>query len=190
MAVTQRITDAEYEDLALRDSDAVWELWDGVPREKPGMSATHNSVPPLLGHVLLNQIDWDVYAVRVDAPRLRVATGTYFVPDVAVVPLALEAEVDPAGLEVYAAPLPFVAEVWSPSTGAYDVNVKLPRYQERGDAEIWRLHPFERTLTAWRRQPDGSYAATTYRGGVVPIASLPGVAIDLDALFDRRRPGA
>jgi len=25
--------------------------------------------------------------------------------------------------------------------------------------EIWRIHPDERTLTSWQRQPDGSYAA-------------------------------
>ena len=77
-----------------------------------------------------------------------------------------------------------MVEVWSPSTGAYDVETKLQGYRERGDAEIWFIHPYERTLTAWRRQPDGSYAEETYRGGLVPVASLPGVVIDFDALLD------
>ena len=60
-------------------------------------------------------------------------------------------------LEVYDQPLPLVVEVWSRSTGDYDVEEKLAVYQQRGDLEIWRIHPYERTLTAWRRLPDGSY---------------------------------
>ncbi len=59
---------------------------------------------------------------------------------------------------------------------------KLPLYRQRGDEEIWFIHPYERTLTVWRRRPDGSYSEERYAGGIVPIASLPGVSIDLDAL--------
>jgi hypothetical protein len=33
-------------------------------------------------------------------------------------------------------------------------------------------------------QPDGSYTEETQPGGIVPVALLPGVAIDLDALLD------
>lgn len=86
-------------------------------------------------------------------------------------------------LEVYEAPLPLVVEIWSPSTGDYDINTKLGEYQQRRDLEIWRIHPYERTLTAWRRQPDGSYAETTYTGGVVHPVGLSNVTIDLDTLF-------
>ena len=59
----------------------------------------------------------------------------------------------------------------------------FPDYQQRNDREIWFIHPYERTLTAWRRKEDGSYAQAVYRSGLVQPASLPGVAIDLDALF-------
>jgi hypothetical protein len=83
-------------------------------------------------------------------------------------------------------------EVWSRPTGAYDFETKLQGYRERGDRENWFIHPYERTLTAWRRQPDGSYAEEIYRGGLVAVAScpqspgvpFPGVMIDLDALLD------
>ena len=83
-----------------------------------------------------------------------------------------------------------MVEVWSRSTGAYDVETKLQGYRERGDAEIWLIQPYERTLTAWRRQPDGSYAEETYRDGrggrfvPSPGVPFPGVVIDLDALLD------
>ena len=86
-------------------------------------------------------------------------------------------------LEVYEEALPLVVEVWSPSTGAYDVEVKLLEYQRRGDLEIWLIHPYERTLTAWIRQPDGAYAEAIYREGVVRPSALPGVEIDLVSLF-------
>jgi Uma2 family endonuclease len=86
-------------------------------------------------------------------------------------------------LETYAAPLPLVVEVWSPSTGEYDLETKLREYQLRSDLEIWRLHPYERTLTAWRRQPDGSYSESRHEAGTVQPIALPGVTIDLDALF-------
>ena len=69
-------------------------------------------------------------------------------------------------------------------TGHYDVATKLQGYRERGDAEIWFIHPYERILTAWRRQPNVSYAEETYRGGLVPVASLPNVIIDFDALLN------
>ena len=73
--------------------------------------------------------------------------------------------------------------MWSRSTGDYDVEEKLAVYQQRGDLEIWRIHPYERTLTAWRRLPDGSYDETIHHEGVTRPTALPSVEIDLAALF-------
>ena len=190
MAVAQRMTAAEYRELALRDSDAKWELWDGVPREKPTMSWEHNATYSLLGHLLWSQLDWNAYNVDINAPRTRINPWNYYLPDVAVVPVAYQRRLNRGELAVYTDPLPRVVEVWSPSTGGYDIGAKLRGYQQRGDEEIWSIHPYERTLTAWRRQADGTYEETVYHGGVVEVRSLPGVAIDLDALLDRRRPGS
>jgi hypothetical protein len=39
-------------------------------------------------------------------------------------------------------------------------------------------------LTSWQQQPDGSYQETVYRGGTITPVALPGVTIDLEALFD------
>ncbi len=76
-----------------------------------------------------------------------------------------------------------MAEVWSPSTGDYDVEDRLPEHQRRGDAEIWRLHPYERTVTIWRRLDDGSYSESVVVSGSVQPIALPGVTIDVDPLF-------
>jgi Uma2 family endonuclease len=103
-----------------------------------------------------------------------------------VIPVALEQAQRgrPGTLETYDDPLPLVVEIWSPSTGDYDVDTKLPEYQARGDLEIWRIHPFERTLTTWVRQADGRYVETVYSGSVVRPRFLPNVEIDLGQLFE------
>ena len=187
MATTTAISEQEYRELALNDPERNWELWDGVPVEKPLMSAIHNAAAFLLGHFLQSQLDWRVFQVNVNGDRTRISPRAYFIPDVIVIPAAYQRalENDPLALGVDAEPLPFVAEVWSPSTGHYDVATKLHAYRQRGDEEIWFLNPYERTLAASRKQPDGTYSETLYTGGIVPVLSLPGVAIDLDALLER-----
>jgi Uma2 family endonuclease len=173
-----------YERVALEDDDRVWELHCGRLVEKPGVTVEHADVLNMLAVMLGRQLDPGRYRVRANTSRTRWSPAGYFVPDVCVVPDELAQKLRGTGaLEVYTDPLPFVAEVWSPSTGRYDVNTKLPEYQRRGDAEIWRIHPYERTVTVWRRRPDGSYAETLHREGVLSLAALPDVRIDLAALF-------
>ena len=58
MVVANHISEQEYRELALNDPDHLWELWDGVPREKPLMSMKHEDVSFLLGHILQGQLDW------------------------------------------------------------------------------------------------------------------------------------
>ena len=186
MAIETRISDETYERRALAEPDQKWELRDGVLREKPGTTAAHNWLEVELGFLLMSQVDRSIYQVRIDSGRVRRPGATYFIPDVFVVPtdyvIPLLDQQDV--LEVYDRPLPLVVEVWSRSTGDYDVEEKLAVYRQRGDLEIWRIHPYERTLTAWRRQLDGSYEETMRREGIVRPSALPGVEIDLAALFD------
>lgn len=74
-------------------------------------------------------------------------------------------------------------EIWSLSTGTYDVDRKIPGYQARGELEIWRIHPFGRVVTIWRRQDDGRYVESGPRGGTIAPDTVPDVLIDLDALW-------
>ena len=184
MAVEQLISEEAYQRFVLSGVEGSWELHDGRLVEKPAMTFRHGQIPMLLGHFLLSQLDRAQFQV-VSELRVRRSSATVFVPALMVVPAAYSEEIrDRPVLAIFSDPLPLVVEVWSPSTGDYDVDAKLPVYQQRGDLEIWRIHPYERTLTAWRRQPDGSYQETIHREGVVTPAALPGVAIDLGALFD------
>lgn len=186
MAVVNRISEQEYRELALNEPDQLWELWDGVPREKPPMSMKHEDVSSYLGAMLINQLDHREYRVNVNGGRTRRSGRSYYIPDVAVIPTALKAPYkdDPRAFNAFAEPLPLVVEVWSRTTGHYDFASKLQGYRERGDAEIWFIHPYERTLTVWRKQPDGSYTEETMFGGLVSVTSLPGVTVNLDTLFD------
>lgn len=181
---TDHVTEETYRRLALGNPQL--ELHRGQFREKPWMSAVHGDVIGLLLEQLFGQLDRNEYRVRAQHARLRISSTTYYVPDIAVVPttavrVLLES---PRSLDAYPEPLPLVAEIWSPSTGDYDIHAKLPGYPQRGDREIWYIHPYERTLTAWHREPDGTYVETVYRDGIVQPASLPDVAVDLGTLFE------
>ena len=150
------------------------------------MTAEHNEIASELFARLRQQLDRSRFSVRLNMGHVRHTAERYYIPDVFVIPIelvrALRGRRDV--LEAYDAPLPLVVEVWSRSTGEYDVKAKLPEYRRRGDLEIWLIHPFDRVLTAWRRQPDGSYTETRYTGGTVQPVALPNVTIDLDTLFD------
>jgi Uma2 family endonuclease len=184
VAVVNRISEQEYRELALTDEGRLVELWDGVPREKPLMSFDHDVVANYLAAMLINQLDRREYWVTANGGKARRSDRYYFIPDVVVIPdsYAQPLRGDPRGFNAHAGPLALVVEVWSHTTAAYDYAVKLQAYRERGDLEIWYIHPFERTLAAWRKQPDGSYIEEVYRGGIVSVASLPGVTIDLAQL--------
>ena len=179
------VSEATYERVALEDPSGQWELVCGRLRSKPAMTTEHQDVIDALYSQLDHQLDRSEYRVRTSS-RVRVSTGSFYVPDLFVVPRAPRQRLRerPGTFEVYDEPMPLVVEVWSPSTGNYDIEEKLREYQRRGDLEIWRIHPYERTLISWRRRPDGSYEQTEQRGGTVQPVALPGVVIELEHLFD------
>ncbi len=185
MAVAQRMGEGAYQRFVLSRAEGNWELHDGRLVEKPGVTWEHGSIAAFLSYLLQHQLDRTEYEVRIGEGRVRKPADTIFIPDVLVVPTAFSWEFRdrPGVLAIFSDPLPLVVEIWSSSTGDYDVDAKLPIYQKRGDLEIWRIHPYEKTLTSWQRQADGSYRETIYRGGVVSPVALPGVEIDLERLF-------
>ncbi len=169
----------------LEELDGIWEIYEGNLRERPPMSFGHNEAQSELVEQLLRQVSSREYRVRQNSGHLLIPNGDSYVPDVMLVPVGLIARFrqDRARFERYSEPLPFVVEVWSPSTGKYDIDSKIPRYQERGDAEIWRVHSFDKTVRIWRLRPDGGYVESIERTGVIALHELPSVRIDLDELF-------
>ena len=185
MAVAQRIDAGEYERLAVHDDYRFVELRDGVLVEKPPLSVGHLWTIDVLSRHLIVQLDHDAFLVSSNNARLRVG-DSHVVPDVVVLPsLHTKAllERNPHQLAVFEDPVPLVVEVWSASTGGSDTETKIPLYQARGEREIWRPHPVERTMTAWVRRPDGAYDEAVHTGGIVECAALPGVQVDVGTLF-------
>jgi len=155
------VSEKTYQLVALEDPSGGWELYCGELRRKPGMTMKHNDIQMHLGGILAALLDRRQYRLRIDNSRTSLAGGSYFVPDLFVVPtpLALAKRGQPDTLETYADPLPLVVEVWSRSTGEYDVDSKLPAYRARGDLEIWRCirtkrrsRPGAASLTATTRK--------------------------------------
>lgn len=148
------------------------------------MTMEHNEESSELVRQLHLQLDPDRFSVRMNSSHI-VFGSDYYIPDVAVIGVEylLLRRGQPTELEAYREPLPFVAEVWSRSTGGHDVDAKFPVYRERGDVEIWRAHPYSRIVTAWRRQLDGTYGEVILDNGSVTLHGLPGVVINLERLF-------
>lgn len=185
MAIAQhRLTKQDFEAFLHSGIEGNWELYDGILVEKPPMTWDHQNLAFELGHLLRLQLPKDRFRVQVES-RVARPEATVLQPDVMVIPQhygdALRGQ--PGKLAIFDQPLPFVAEVWSVSTGRYDVKAKLPIYQQRGDAEIWLIHPYDRLVTAWRRQPDGTYASSEHDADVIELAALPNVVIDVAELF-------
>jgi Uma2 family endonuclease len=176
-----------YERVALEDPDGLWELWCGQLRRKPPMTFQHDNAIEYLDYRLKQQLDEAKYSVRTHPVRLRAPSGSYYIPDLCVIPrgAARQALIE-RGLElaVYDDPMPLVVEVWSPSTGSKDLNLKLAEYRDRGDGEIWFVHPRRRTLTIWRRQPGGTYTRTQHTAGTVELTTLPAARIVVSELFE------
>jgi Uma2 family endonuclease len=177
------VSERTFEEIVQASPNRRLEMYDGEMREKPTMSIGHNRMELKLVLQLVDGLSGMPYEVRMSQAPVRRSARNYYLPDVYVVPR------HPKGaalntFEVFSGPLPFVAEIWSPSTGRYDIDAKIPGYRDRGDREIWRLHPFMPLLTAWRLMPDGQYVELTFRSGKVELHALLGVIIDLDDLFD------
>jgi len=180
------ITEQTYERVALEDVDGQWELTRCHElRRKPEMTTEHNRVAWLLAMSLQTQLPVSEFEVRYNAGRLRHPDGAHYIPDVMVMPAeAVRVRRTSRGLERYSEPLPLVVEVWSPSTVRYDLNEKLDACKERGDLEIWFIHPYKRTLQGWQRQPDGSYHKFACTSGDLSPAHLPTVTIRFESLFE------
>lgn len=173
-----------YERLVLEDPEHRWELHCGRLVERPDVTSEHADAIDGLYEILRRQIPRARYAIRVSDGHLRCTTERYFNPDLIVFSRDIaRARYGRSGVEILDDVTFLVVEVWSPSTGEYDTDSKIPEYRQRGDLEIWRIHPYERTLTAWRKRPDGGYDETLHTEGLVPLASIPGVTVDLAELF-------
>ncbi len=76
MVTTTRVSLQDYETLAARDIDGQWELWDGMPREKPATTFAHNDLGEELRYMLRDQIERRQHRVRSNKALSAGLTGT------------------------------------------------------------------------------------------------------------------
>jgi Uma2 family endonuclease len=169
----------------LERTDGRSEVYDGELRERPIFTFGYRIAVMGLYEQLMFQIDREAFDLRQGAGHLSIPGGNSYLPALFVIPVALQDVFrgHRNWFEAYADPVSFVAEIWSPASAPYDVDLEIRGYLARGDDEIWRLDPFAHELRMWRRQPDGTYVETLLRGGTLSLHALPGVAINLDELF-------
>ena len=168
-----------------------WELIDGEAYDmSPAPSRWHQRISIELVRQIANFLSGkkcEVYSAPFDV-RLPEAdeddseTMTVVQPDIVVI-------CDPAKLDdrgCRGAP-DFVVEILSPFTASKDQIEKLALYQKHGVKEYWIVHPTDNLLTARLLGKDGRYGIPKiYEGmGRLEVATLPGLTIDLDAVFQK-----
>src|SRR5665213_2814276 len=84
------VSEATFREVALEDPEGHWELVCGKLRSKPGMTAEHNDVAFELAFRLRLQLDNREFRVRHDSGHVRRTAENYFIPDVFVLPAAME----------------------------------------------------------------------------------------------------
>jgi len=200
--MTQTVTVAPrkftYEDYLTWPEEERWELMDGVaynmtPAPSPDHQRLSGDIFRQISTFLLEG-PCEVFAApfNVRLPEAGEADAdilTVVQPDIAVI-------CDPAKLDergCRGAP-DVVIEVISPATAVRDQIHKVALYEKHGVNEYWLVHPTDRLVTIrllgtqGRYDPPRIYEAT----GTLPVASLTGLEIDLDAAFrwlQRREEG-
>ncbi|MDR1788421.1 MAG: Uma2 family endonuclease, partial [Treponema sp.] len=73
-------------------------------------------------------------------------------------------------------------EILSPSNTREEIERKRALYHEAAVPEYWEFDLASRQVCA-RRIEKGAYTERHYAAGAAPSAVLPGLALDLDAVF-------
>jgi len=109
-----------------------------------------------------------------------------FAPDVVFV---VESERPARDARRLVGPPSMAIEVRSPSTWRYDVGAKKSTYEKHGLAELWLVDTNADTVLVYRRStPEGAafdVALEVVASEPLTTPLIPGLVIDLAALFDR-----
>lgn len=177
-----RITVDEYYRMAevgLLAPDARVELIEGEIIDMAPIGVDHGSVVDKLTRLFVTTVG-ERAIVRIQG-AIRLDRSSEPQPDLALlVPRAdfyRRAQPSPADLLL-------VIEV-SDSTLRYDRDMKVPLYARHGIPEVWIVDLQNGELRFYRSPADGRYLdeEATTEPDIMPIASLPGVEIDLSGLL-------
>lgn len=105
--------------------------------------------------------------------------GDVVVPDILFIRRDRLHIVGPKAIE---GPPDLVVEILSPSTRNRDLGTKMEIYARFGVGEYWLLDPLARGITVFVLRGD-RYEPLPQEGGIARSVVLPGLAIDIAALF-------
>ncbi|NLI82083.1 MAG: Uma2 family endonuclease [Deltaproteobacteria bacterium] len=168
-----------------------WELIEGTPyNTTPAPSIEHQGISGEIFRQICNflfdkgcgmfVVPLDVRLPEADEADEEITTVVQ--PDIAVI-------CDPAKLDnrgCRGAP-DMIIEVLSPATVAKDQIEKVDLYEKNGVKEYWLIHPTDRLVTVRLLGTDGRYGIPNIKEakGLLPLRTLAGLEIDLDAVFRR-----
>ena len=168
--------------LRLTDAcDRLLEFTDGRLEVLPMPTDRHQAILQFLFLACLSVVEGTGGVVRFAPLRLRIGTAKFREPDLLLVRDAQ----DPRRANAYWSGADLVMEVVSPDGGDRDRRQKRTDYAEAAISEYWIVDPLEDTVTVLVLEGD-SYAeyATFHRGDRARSVCLPGLGVDVAAVFD------
>jgi Uma2 family endonuclease len=175
---------ASYEDLIALPEYVVGEIVDGELWASPRPAPKHAQASSVLGAELIGPFHRGIQGPGgwwiLFEPELHLGKDV-LVPDLA----GWRRERLPSlPSEAYFSVAPdWVCEVRSPSTAAFDVRRKLPKYGRAGTQHVWLVDPLNRSLEVFRREGDAWVWVDYPHGDAVRIEPFDAVELDLAALF-------
>ena len=80
----------------------------------------------------------------------------------------------------------WIIEILSPGNAGHDTKTKFDLYEESGVREYWIVYPGIRSVVVYVLDAQGEYQLTAEYAapGPMPVASLPGLAVEWADVFD------
>ncbi len=170
-----------YDDLLqMPDDGNRYELIDGELYVSPPSSPRHQRLAYRLVRLLGDQVDPNAIGEIYFAPLIvKLSDRRVVQPDLLFINRERLSIVTADGIE---GPPDLVVEILSPSTRVTDEVLKGKLYADAGVPEYWLADPSEASLRIFVLI-DGDYQEVPHEGGSVRSYALPGLMIDVAALF-------
>jgi Uma2 family endonuclease len=173
-----------YADYLEWDDGKRYELIDGIAYMMAAPSPDHQSISLKLSRLFGDFLDGKpcrVFAAPLDVrlfPQKNLGDKTVVQPDLLVI--CDKTKLDKRGCN---GPPDLVIEILSPSNDAEEMLRKFQKYLQAGVREYW-IVDLDNHLIQVHILVKGRYISSVYHGdAVVPVLVLPGLSIDLNALW-------
>jgi Uma2 family endonuclease len=182
MATTPKLLTYE-EWLKLPEAEGIEEVVNGEIRKMPPNKILHADTVENLADLLKASVDRNKIQVRVSTFGLVIRREplTTRVPDIAV--FVRSQVVDQDGY-IHSAP-ELIVEVLSPANTRAERAEKLQDYESLGVPEVWVVSPEARTVEVLSLKDGRLRTTALLRDGQIKPVHLPGVSVDVAAIWPR-----